>query len=87
MSMKKEYHYDNKREIMEWHYQMISEKCYHADLGYFDTYGILLTGPNHKEIIHDISVCEKTVTRMTELFNRSQLPPCHFQEVVENLIP
>lgn len=74
-----------RQDILKWHYRIVPEKCYHTDLGQYDTYGILLTGLNHEEMIHDVSVDEQTVIRMTELFNLRQLSPCHFMAAVEDM--
>lgn len=77
---------NNGKNISKWKYHVICEEGYNIDLGQFNTYGIQLTGPDFEKVLHDVSVCEETVKRITKLFNKHQLFPCHFQDAVEDLL-
>lgn len=78
--------YDKRQDTPKWHYYAFPEKSYHIDLGHYNTYGIQLAGSNNDEILHDVSVCEETVSRITELLNSHQVFPCHFKDVTEDLL-
>lgn len=79
--------HNNEQKIPRWQYSIISEISYDKDIGQFHTYGIQINGPNHKEILHDVSIFKNTVNYMAELFNLHQLSPIHLKDAVEDLSP
>lgn len=69
-----------------WSYRVISEQLYNKEMGDYQSYGVRVTGPDYEDVIHDVSLYEDVVARMTEYFNRHQLSPVHMRDAVEDML-
>lgn len=70
-----------------WVYDVVPEKCYHINLGEYDTYGIEVTGSEFSMVVHDVSVCKNITNNLVEMFNQYQLSPVHLEDAVRDMLP
>lgn len=71
-----------------WEYHVIAEICSLPECGAYTAYGLTVQcGDETQATIHDISTNQHFVQQLAALFNRHQLSPRHFREVVEDFLP
>lgn len=75
-----------------WHYQAVEEPWHAPELGQYLTYGLQArrktkTGWEQIGLIHDVTTRRCFAKRLAELFNRHQLSPLHFRDVIEDMLP
>jgi len=68
------------------HYTAFCDNYHHIDIGNYTSYGIKLKKLGCRHYIHDISVNQQFVKNMADLFNKYELEPEHFQDVVEDML-
>jgi hypothetical protein len=81
-----------KFQKSRWRYWAVAERGHSAELGGYDTYGLLAasTEPDGRgavKLLHDVSPDGETVRSMAEKFTKHQLSPVHLLDVVEDMLP
>lgn len=71
----------------QYQYSVVPERLCHVDLGEYNTYGIKTLAPDCSEILHDVSVCKKTVEHIVELLNKNHARHIHLYDIVTDLLP
>lgn len=75
-----------------WRYGAVAEYCNSPELGRYHTYAIQVIDRRANElkildIIHDITLSRRAAESLAALFNRRQLSPIHFKDVVADMLP
>jgi|GEM_PF-1679069 len=73
--------------LRKWTYSIVPENFFQLELGEYSTYGIQVITPDYIEILHDVSVCKKTVERLVRLLNYYQVSSIHLYDVIMDMLP
>lgn len=75
-----------------WSYETVKESRHGPELGRYLTYGLRAwrkteAGGEEVDFIPDVTTQPRFAELLAELFNRCQLSPLHFREVLEDMLP
>ena len=72
---------------MTFCYSIFEEEIVNPDIGSYRTCGIELTAQGNRiDYISDVSVSKVKAMKIVDSFNRNQLYPDHFKDVVEDML-